>query len=117
MANKSPFFWKILFTVAVVVIAGVLFYIRLNTGDTLQSAETSFSTIELQSISPGTHFVSDINIEIPVHQVPDKLMVYSKQQMSDEEIMRVASDLGISGEPTGESGWISIKNGPCKFVS
>ncbi len=44
-------------------------------------------------------------------------MLYSKQQMSDEEILQIASDLGISGEPTEESGWISVKNGPCKFLS
>lgn len=117
MADKSSLFWVIISAAIVVVIAGVAFYIGLNTGDTLQSAETSFSTIELQSISPGTHFVSDINIEIPVHQVPDKLMVYSKQQMSDEEIMRLASDLGISGEPVKDSGWISIRDGSCVFSS
>lgn len=107
----------LLFAIGVVVIVGVAFYIGLNTGDNLQSAETSFSTIELQSISPGTHFVSDINIEKPVHKVPDKLMVYSKQQMSDEEIMRVASDLGISGEPVKDLGWISIHDGSCIFTS
>jgi hypothetical protein len=122
MADKSPFFWIILFALGVIAIAGAIgaiWYLEtLNTGDTLQSAETSFSTLELQSISPGTHFVSDINIEIPVHQVPDKLMVYSKQQMSDEDIMRVASDLGISGEPVkSDSGWISIRDGSCIFTS
>jgi flagellar basal body-associated protein FliL len=31
MADKPPFFWIILFAVAVVVIAGVAFYVGLNT--------------------------------------------------------------------------------------
>jgi len=31
MADKSPLFWIILFAVAVVVIAGVAFYVGLNT--------------------------------------------------------------------------------------
>jgi hypothetical protein len=104
--------------IAVAGATGIIWHLGTSdTGDISQSPETSFSTIELKSINPGTHFVSDIRFEQSLQMVPERLMVYSKQQMSDEEILQIASDLGITGEPTEESGWISVKKGPCKFLS
>lgn len=44
-------------------------------------------------------------------------MVYSKQLMSENEIIQIASDLGLSGEPVNESGWISLRDGSRIFTS
>jgi len=112
---------RIISIVLMIVFAGILgTFWFLGTGNQvtdLQSAETSFSTIEFHSLYPGTHMVSDIRIEIPMHDFPDTMAVYAKQPMSEKEIVRIASDLGLNGEPTNESGWIFIREDPYVFSS
>ena len=116
MTNKLTYFWIILVIIAIVGAIGAFWYLgSVNPLGNRQSGDTSFSVTDIHSLYPGTYFVSDIMIGTPLQEVPDKLMVYSKQQMSEDEIFRIASDLGITGEPTKETGWIFIRDDPCIF--
>ena len=90
-------------------------------GCTLPQSQTNqdyISDLGVSAMYPGrTHYVTDIEMQIPVAKVPDTIMVYSKQQLTKSEILQIASDLGISGEPIDESGWIFIREGPYAFSS
>lgn len=90
---------------------------KVNQDNDLQRKETSFSDIEIHNLYPGTNVVSNIKIEIPVEMVPERMMVFSKQPITDAEILEIADDLGVVGKPVNESGWIFIQNGYNIFSS
>lgn len=104
--------------IAIAGTIGTFWYLGTSKpSDNLQGEETAFSNIVFHSLYPGTYFVSDIQNEAPPEKVPVSMMVYSKKQMSESDILQVASDLGVSGEAVNESGWIYIREEPYAFSS
>jgi len=112
MEDKSPFFWIILFAIAVVVIAGVAFYIGLNpSGNNTTKGIGNVSDIEVRALYEGTVQVPEITLETTLPKVSGKIMVYTAILGIDrEEVHRMANELGIRGEEKEESGFIIVQN-------
>jgi len=110
MADKSPLFWIILFAVAVVVIAGVAFYIGSNiSGNNTTKGIGNVSDIEVRALYEGTVQVPEIAMETTFPKVSGKIMVYkANRELSEEEIVKIAEDFGITGEPIKYLGMMFI---------
>jgi hypothetical protein len=110
--------------IAIILIAfagiiGISWYLGLiGTVDNSVPKEMNFSNVEYHSLYPGKYYVNDIEIGIPLVKDSEKMMVYSKQEISNDEILHIASNLGIKGKPEiSEDGWISIRDSPLNFIS
>ena len=98
MEDKSPFFWIILFAIAVVVIAGVAFYIGLNpSGNNTTKGIGNVSDIEVRALYEGTVQVPEITLETTLPKVSGKIMVYTAILGIDrEEVHRMANELAFA---------------------
>ncbi len=114
MEDKTPFFWIILFAIAVVVIAGVLFYIGLNpSGNNTTTGIGNVSEIEVRALYEGTVQVPEITLETTLPKVSGKSMVYkANRELPEEEIVKIAENLGITGEPIKDLGMMFIEKEP-----
>lgn len=118
MTKKQTRTFILVLLIAIGAILGAFWYLATTKpANDFQSENTSVSDIAFHSLYPGTYFVSDIDNEAPAEKVPVRMMIYSKKQMSESDILQVAFDLGVSGEPVNESGWIFIREEPYAFSS
>lgn len=104
----------ILFAVAVVVIAGIVFYIGLNTsGNNITKGIGNVSDIEVRIVYEGTVQVPEIAMETTLPKVSGKIMVYkANRELSEEEIVKIAEAFGITGEPIKDLGMMFIEKEP-----
>lgn len=94
----------LLFAIAVVVIAGIVFYIGLN------PPGNNISNVEIRALTDGTVQVPEITLETTLPKVSGKIMVYTAIRGIDrEEFHRMANEIGIRGEAKEESGYIIVQ--------
>ncbi len=98
----------------VVVIAGVAFYIGLNTsGNNTTKGIGNVSDIEVRTLYEGTVQVPEIALETSLPKISGQMIVYkANRELSEEEIVKVAENLGITGEPIKDSGMVFIEKEP-----
>ena len=103
----------LLFAVAVVVIGGVVFYIGSNTSGNNNTKGIGNVNIEIHALNEGTVQVPEIALETTLPKVSGKIMVYkANRELSEEEIMKIAEDFGITGEPIKDLGMMFIEKEP-----
>jgi hypothetical protein len=98
MADKPPLFWIILFAIAVVVIAGVAFYVGSSTtGQDLPPGVENVTRIEVTGILESKYKTSEVILEAAFPAVPEKMTVFTvDRNVSEKELLQIADNLGVS---------------------
>jgi len=74
---------------------------------------TNISNVEIRAFSEGTVQVPEITLETTLPKISGQMMVYkASRELSEEEIVKVAENLGITGEPIKDLGMMFIEKKP-----
>lgn len=108
----------LLFAVAVVVIAGVAFYVGSSaTGQDIPPGVENVTRMQSTGILESSHKPSEITSEIAFPTVPEKMTVYTVDRtISEKELLQIADNLGVSDAVSkNPSGHIFVGEGDYKI--
>ena len=103
------------FAIVVIIIASTLVYSgTLGFGQSPTAGISPVSTVEL--ILQNTQQVPEIRLDIPKTAFPKELMVYTiDRNITEQEVLRLANNLGIKGEIIKEPGIIVVRQDSVMF--